>query len=111
VIALYERAVTYYAGLVNINAYHQPGVAGGKKAAEAVVFLQRLALGVLQGAPRALTAEEIADAGRHAIAGEKLRFDWAVETIFKVLEHLAANRRGVVRQAANDPGAIRFARS
>ncbi len=32
-IALYERAVGFYATLVNINAYHQPGVEAGKKAA------------------------------------------------------------------------------
>ena len=32
-IALFERAVSFYASLVNINAYHQPGVEAGKKAA------------------------------------------------------------------------------
>ena len=32
-IALYERAVSFYASLVNINAYHQPGVQAGKLAA------------------------------------------------------------------------------
>ncbi|WP_345783134.1 glucose-6-phosphate isomerase, partial [uncultured Akkermansia sp.] len=31
-IALFERAVSFYASLVNINAYHQPGVEAGKKA-------------------------------------------------------------------------------
>ena len=36
-IALYERAVSIYAQIVNINAYHQPGVEAGKKAAAAVV--------------------------------------------------------------------------
>lgn len=111
VIALYERAVTYYAGLVNINAYHQPGVAAGKVAAEAVVLLQRLALGALRGADRALTAEEVAASAREEIAREGLRHDWAVETIYKVLEHLAANRRGVVRHAGKDPCATRFAPS
>ena len=30
-IALYERAVGLYASLVNVNAYHQPGVEAGKK--------------------------------------------------------------------------------
>ena len=39
-IALYERAVGFYASLVNINAYHQPGVEAGKKAAAAVLALQ-----------------------------------------------------------------------
>ena len=39
-IALYERAVGLYATLININAYHQPGVEAGKKAAAAVIDLQ-----------------------------------------------------------------------
>jgi len=30
---IFERAVSFYASLVNINAYHQPGVEAGKKAA------------------------------------------------------------------------------
>ncbi|MGH7897581.1 MAG: glucose-6-phosphate isomerase, partial [Candidatus Binatia bacterium] len=33
IIALYERAVGFYGSLVNTNAYHQPGVEAGKKAA------------------------------------------------------------------------------
>src|ERR1019366_674812 len=36
-IALYERAVGFYGSLVNINAYHQPGVEAGKKAAAGVL--------------------------------------------------------------------------
>src|SRR4030081_932130 len=36
-IALYERAVGFYASLVNINAYDQPGVEAGKKAATAIL--------------------------------------------------------------------------
>lgn len=39
-IALFERAVSFYASLVNINAYHQPGVEAGKTAAG--VFLDIL---------------------------------------------------------------------
>ena len=39
-IALYERAVGFYGSLVNINAYHQPGVEAGKKAATRVLALQ-----------------------------------------------------------------------
>ena len=39
-IALFERAVGFYATLVNINAYHQPGVEAGKKAAAVVLDLQ-----------------------------------------------------------------------
>lgn len=40
-IALFERAVGLYASLVGINAYHQPGVEAGKKAARGVLDLGR----------------------------------------------------------------------
>ena len=97
-IALYERAVGLYASLVNINAYHQPGVEAGKKAATAVLALQKKLLAELRrdaaAAPR--TAEQLAQA---VGAGDE------VETVFKVLEHLAANPDHRVRRL---PGASRF---
>ena len=40
-IALFERAVSFYAELININAYDQPGVEAGKKAAAKVIDLQK----------------------------------------------------------------------
>src|SRR2546423_10809179 len=40
-IALFERAVGLYASLVGINAYHQPGVEAGKKAASAVLAIEQ----------------------------------------------------------------------
>jgi glucose-6-phosphate isomerase len=43
-IALFERTVGFYASLINVNAYHQPGVEAGKKAAEDVLKLQSEAL-------------------------------------------------------------------
>jgi glucose-6-phosphate isomerase len=46
-IALFERAVGFYASLVNVNAYDQPGVEAGKKAAESIIEVQRHILGVL----------------------------------------------------------------
>ena len=86
-IALYERATGLYAELVNINAYHQPGVEAGKKAAGVVLDVQSRALKVLAGAPgRLFTANEVA-----ASIGEPD----AVETVYHVLEHRAANRLGV----------------
>ena len=48
-IALYERAVGFYGSLVNINAYHQPGVEAGKKAAAGVLAVQTQVVKVLQG--------------------------------------------------------------
>ncbi|XP_052201397.1 glucose-6-phosphate isomerase 1, chloroplastic-like isoform X2 [Diospyros lotus] len=49
-VALYERAVGIYASLININAYHQPGVEAGKKAAGEVLALQKRVLAVLNEA-------------------------------------------------------------
>jgi len=57
-IALFERAVGLYATLVNINAYHQPGVEAGKKAAKGMVDLQGRILDALSAEPA--TAGQIA---------------------------------------------------
>ncbi len=82
-IALFERAVGFYANLVNINAYHQPGVEAGKKAATAVIALQLKILACLSDdKTRALTAGQIAAATES---------EDGIETVFKILEHLAAN--------------------
>jgi glucose-6-phosphate isomerase len=82
-IALYERAVGFYGSLTNINAYHQPGVEAGKKAAGRVLDVQGKLLASLRGSKgTARTADEWA--GAIGAADE-------VETVFKVLEHMAAN--------------------
>jgi glucose-6-phosphate isomerase len=39
IIALYERAVAFYAELININAFHQPGVEAYKKASKEIIAL------------------------------------------------------------------------
>ena len=87
-ISLYERAVGLYALLVGINAYHQPGVEAGKKAAGEIIELQTGIQSFLvnnQGV--AFTAEEIAKGmNRHAEA----------EAIFKICRHLAINGSGGV---------------
>jgi glucose-6-phosphate isomerase len=85
-IALYERAVGLYASLVNINAYHQPGVEAGKKAAASVLELQRQVLATLKSTNQPLTL---------AILAEKVGAADKIETIYKVVRHLAANQRGV----------------
>jgi glucose-6-phosphate isomerase len=40
-IALYERAVGFYAAALGINPYHQPGVEAGKKSAQGFIALQK----------------------------------------------------------------------
>lgn len=97
-IALFERAVGFYASLVRINAYHQPGVEAGKKAAAEVLALQARILAALTSS--AQTAEQIA---RQAGSED-------VETAYLVLEHLAANGRAH-KTAAGDPADATFARS
>jgi hypothetical protein len=57
-IALFERAVGYYGTLVNVNAYHQPGVEAGKKAAATMLETQGKVLAALSATPQ--TAEDIA---------------------------------------------------
>jgi glucose-6-phosphate isomerase len=88
-IALYERAVGLYGILVNINAYHQPGVEAGKKAAAAILDLQSRVLAVLQKETTALSLEQIA---------EKAGAADQVEAIYKILRHLHTNQRGIVLQ-------------
>ena len=81
-IALYERAVGFYASLVNINAYHQPGVEAGKKAATRVLDLQRRVEEALRAGGEK-TPEEIAR-----------KLDADPEDVFHILRHLAANEAG-----------------
>ncbi|MCB1033220.1 MAG: glucose-6-phosphate isomerase [Acidobacteria bacterium] len=98
-IALYERAVGLYASLVHVNAYHQPGVEAGKKAAADVLEVQRRAVAFLAQADEPLTADAIA---------VRLGAPGDAETIFHVLEGLAANRRGVRKIPTQDPTQARF---
>lgn len=57
-IALFERAVGLYASLVGINAYHQPGVEAGKKAATSVLRMGERLLQTIGHLPR--TAADLA---------------------------------------------------
>jgi glucose-6-phosphate isomerase len=95
-IALFERAVGLYASLVGINAYHQPGVEAGKKAAASVLALQKDVLAALSAAPQ--TAAQLA-----AAAGASD----AVETVYLLLEHLAANGRARI-DGKGGPGHVTF---
>jgi len=78
-IALYERAVGFYGSLVHINAYDQPGVEAGKKAATKLLQLQKQVSEKL-ATDRGQTAEEIARS-----------IDADPEDVFHALGHLASN--------------------
>jgi len=84
-IALFERAVSFYASLVNINAYHQPGVEAGKAAAGVFLAL----LGQVRGH---LTAESKT---AEALATE---IDADAEDVYHALTHLAANGEASVSE-------------
>jgi glucose-6-phosphate isomerase len=83
-IALFERTVGLYASMININAYHQPGVEAGKKAAGAVIVKQREVEHCLRESSQPLSVDEIA----RSIGAEQEQ-----EVVFKILRHLAENGR------------------
>ena len=98
-IALFERAVGLYAELVDINAYHQPGVEAGKKAAARVLDAQRALLAALAPEPM----------GAAALAGLAGVDD--VTLAWRILRRLSANPgRGVRRLAGEHAGEDRFGR-
>jgi glucose-6-phosphate isomerase len=80
-IALFERTVGLYASLINVNAYHQPGVEAGKKAAASVLDLQKKIMSALSKGD-GQTVEEIAT----AISAEP-------EAVFHIVYSLAENKR------------------
>jgi glucose-6-phosphate isomerase len=96
-VALFERTVAIYAELVDVNAFHQPGVEAGKKAAAKVLELQQklvAALGREGQDVRALAAKVAADPA----------------DCWQVLRHLAANRADVAVANGHDPSGARYSR-
>ena len=99
-IALFERTVGLYASLININAYHQPGVEAGKKAAGAVIVLQKSVVELLNGTKREMTAAEVA---------AELGKPDDVEAVFAILRHLAANPdRGITSTISDNIRDVKF---
>jgi len=81
-IGLYERAVSFYASLINVNAYHQPGVEAGKKAAGAF-------LDILTKVKNHMA--ETGSGGVRAAAMASNVGESDVEEVYHCLNHLAAN--------------------
>ncbi|MFN7671425.1 MAG: glucose-6-phosphate isomerase [Planctomycetota bacterium] len=98
IVALFERAVAIYAELVDVNAFHQPGVEAGKKAAARVLDLQKRLVAALDG--------ELRDV--RALAG-KAGADAA--DCWPILQHLAANRPEVHGVRLHDPATAAFRRA
>lgn len=82
-IALFERAVGLYAALIDVNAYDQPGVEAGKRAAAEVVALAGRALAELT---TAMTLEQLAA----KLAADPVELWW-------LLQRLTATHRVVRR--------------
>jgi glucose-6-phosphate isomerase len=83
-IALFERAVGLYASLINVNAYHQPGVEAGKKAAAQVLSLQERVVAYVRESAKPVNVEEIS-------AG--VDSPQECETVFKIVRRLVENER------------------
>lgn len=89
-IALFERAVGFYASFIGINAYHQPGVEAGKKAAGQVIEIQRKILNCFSNNPNKLfTVNEMS---------QLIHCEDDIETVNKVIQHLTANKNRRVRK-------------
>ncbi len=90
-IALYERAVGLYASLINVNAYHQPAVESGKRAAAQVLALQGKVIEALSDEAR--SAQQIAS----SIGSQDAL------TVLFILRQLAANGRAAAFSEAGKP--------
>jgi glucose-6-phosphate isomerase len=99
-IALFERAVGFYASLIDINAYHQPGVEAGKKCATEVIELQQQVVAFLRQ-----------HEGEHTAAAIALALECPQRNaeVFAILERMAMNPlRGVRVHLGERPAEWRF---
>ncbi|MDE0826513.1 MAG: glucose-6-phosphate isomerase [Akkermansiaceae bacterium] len=87
-IALFERTVSLYASLVNINAYHQPGVEAGKAAAGSFLEVLTNVRSSLDSAPQ--TAQALAT----TIGAD-------AEDVYHCLTHLAANEEATLTEGSS----------
>jgi glucose-6-phosphate isomerase len=102
-IALFERAVGLYANLLGINAYHQPGVEAGKKAASETLKIRAAALAALaKSKGKWFSARQVC---------EEIALEGQEELVFKVLLHVSANPGAITRQDSPDPGLTLFRHS
>lgn len=79
-VALFERAVGLYGALIDVNAYHQPGVEAGKQAAREILDLSKRVRAALSAEP--CTVDDLA-----------ARIHGDPQEVFYVLERMAVNGR------------------
>ena len=99
-IALYDRTVGFYASLVNINAYHQPGVEAGKKAAGHILEIKAKIMAALSDTEKSV--DEIA---------REINLENETELVFKVLIHLVSNPSNGVQVASGTSFDRKFIKS
>lgn len=99
-IALFERAVGYYASFIGINAYHQPAVEFGKKAAGEIIGAKNQLLKYLH--------EHDGQYCTAAALAAELKLDEV--QVWHLLRHLAANHYAGIVSTVNDVGELTFAR-
>lgn len=97
-IALYERAVGLYATLININAYHQPGVEAGKKAAGNVLEIKNRILEFLGNTKGYQSITDIT---------EKLDLEGEEVLVYHILRHHAANHSLRISGSMTDPTTLK----
>jgi glucose-6-phosphate isomerase len=98
-VALFERAVGLYGELIDINAYHQPGVEAGKKAAAKILDLQERLEQLLQDG-KLRSVEQVS---------QELGESTSPEAVFFILRHLCGNDRGLqVSGNWSDPLSLQF---
>jgi len=98
-IAFFERVVGFYASLVNINAYHQPGVEAGKRSAEEILELQARVMALLNSQKTPLSIDEIVD--RFSESSSK-------DVIPALLHRLSVNGR--IASTTSGPDGIAYSR-
>ncbi len=100
-IALFERAVGLYGELINVNAYHQPGVEAGKLAAKDILVLQS-------------SIEELISHDKY-FSIEDIRISTntkSSETIYWIMRHLSdGDKVFEVKGSWKEPNSLRFRRS
>lgn len=97
-IALFERAVGFYGSLVNVNAYDQPGVEAGKKAATDLLALQKRVRASLKTDGQ--TAGELAGTARDD-----------PEALYHILRHLCASDKTIRYEAGMNAAEDRFSKA
>ena len=100
-IALYERAVGYYSSMINVNAYHQPGVEAGKKAAGEIIELQqKIVVFLRNNAENEYSIEDLASG---------IDVESSQEDIFQICQCLTGNpSTGIVSNESESIDSTRF---